>query len=90
MPKKKKEITLEEIARLTQDGFEAVDGKLDAAEARLAHLENRMATKNDIGESEERLLHAIQGIEIRRPEFETLQDDVEDLGKRVDFLEKRL
>jgi hypothetical protein len=95
MPRRKREITLEELARLTQEGFKAVDSRFaavdasfEAVDAKLARLESKMATKSDLRESEERLLQAISGNEVRRPDFEALQHDVEDLSGRVKSLEK--
>lgn len=78
MPKKK-EITLEDVARMTQEGFEAVGAELHQVRKEVA---------GQIRESEERLLQAISGVEVRRPEFEALQHDVEDLSGRVGALEE--
>lgn len=49
----------------------------------------RLESKDDLRESEERLLFAIKGIDIRRPGFEALVDDVKELARRVNALENK-
>ena len=92
MPKTKKHITRDELARMVARGFDNTATKDDVRrlEKRTATVEESMATKSDLLESEERLLTAIRGIEVRKDDFESLQQDVKELASRVEQLEKRV
>jgi hypothetical protein len=65
-------------------------------ERTIAHKEDIALVREDISglrrelhESEGRLLNAIRGIEVRRQDFDTLQAQVEDIGRRLKVVEKR-
>lgn len=96
MKKIKGGATIDKLARMTAQGFEAVDKKFGAIEEKIdeeigalrGELKN-FATKSDLAQTEERLLTAINGIEIKRPEFEILKNDVKDLSHRVSASEKK-
>jgi polyhydroxyalkanoate synthesis regulator phasin len=83
--RQKQPASSDELARITQRGFEAVDEPFDAVRRSIMRLES----KDDLRESEERLLFAIKGIDIRRPGFEALVDDVKELARRVNALENK-
>ena len=90
-------MTLENLARMTQRGFTGVDRKIDGfrrgVDIKFGDLRREMdkfATKAELRETEEHLLDAIRGIEVRRHEFEELQTYVEILGRRIVALEKKV
>lgn len=81
-----KPITIDKLARMTQAEFATVREEMAAG---FAAVHREMATKRDLAESEERLLDAIRGIEVRKNDFDALKHEVERLGRRVSYLEKR-
>ena len=93
---KKKDITNDELARMVQRGFDAAATKDDlrdlATKDDLHQVETRlrqeMATKHELRETEEHLLDAVRGIEVKRRDFEALEGQVEELSRRVATLEK--
>ena len=94
--KLKKSLTTDELARMTQRGFAAVDEKFIEVHHEMLKLatkddlrESVKGLKNDIQESEGRLLNAIKGIDVKRAELEDLREDVKELAVRVSAFEKK-
>ena len=89
---KQEEMTLEKLAQMTQRGFLSVDKRIDGIEERMATKSDleKFATKSDLRETEERLLDAIRGIEVKKRDFEALQSEVGELSRRVGAPEKKI
>ena len=94
--KLKKSITTVELARMTQRGFADVDEKFVGAHHEISKLatkddlrESTRGLKNDLQESEERLLDAIKSIDVKRAELEDLREDVRELTVRMNSFEKK-
>jgi hypothetical protein len=85
MAKETIEQQIEELAHLTQRGFLDVQKGMATMDAR---LRQELATKRDLRETEERLLDAVRGTEVKRRDLEALADQVEQLTGRVAALEK--
>ena len=75
MLKKTIDQKIDELARMTQRGLE--------------DIRKDMATKQELRETEEHLLDAIRGIEVKKRDFDALADIVQDLAHRLSLLEKR-
>jgi polyhydroxyalkanoate synthesis regulator phasin len=88
MPKVPK-ITVEKLAKMTQREFTNVHEEMAVGFATVRREISTKADKTDLLETEERLLHAIKGIEVRKADFDGLADEVKDLARRVHQLEKR-
>lgn len=82
MPKKTIEQRIDELAQMTQRGFVEINNQLTA-------MRRNTVTKHELRDTEEHLLDAISGIEVRRRDFEALTGVVEDLVERIAVLEKR-
>lgn len=91
MKKKKPEITIDKLARMTHEELAAVREEMRDLHKDVMHGVSRQGhqTKAEILEMEGRLLAALKGIEVKKPEFDILTDNVEDLTRRVNALEKR-
>ena len=88
MPKPKKKNThptYEEVAELISDVQEEVLN----TQSMVRDVDNRMASKAQLAETEERLLAAIRGIEVRREDLDSLKADVHELSARVARLERK-
>lgn len=84
-------MTVTELARMTNITFTNFEARMQ-----IGFQEVRREIQSDLRgvegrpfETERRLIDAINGIEIRRPEFDAPKNDVEDLSGRVGFLEKK-
>lgn len=92
--KLKENMTVVELARMTTIAFTDFEIRVRAGFQEMRHemqagfQEIRRDFQIDLRETESRLIDAINGIEVRRPEFDALKGDVEDLSGRVEFLEK--
>jgi len=80
-------MTVTELARVTNMAFNKV-------ETRFQEMNHEMEAgfqkiHIDLSETERRLVDAINNVEVRRPEFDALKEDVEDLSGRVGILEKK-
>jgi hypothetical protein len=81
MARPAKPITIDRLARMTQVELTAVRKDMAAEFATVRHdmaaefadVRREMATKRDLAESEERLLDAIRGIEVRKNDFDALK-----------------
>jgi len=82
MTKKLKHPTYEEVAELVENTHEEVLN----TQGMIRDVEKNLTGK--MAESEDRLLSAIRGIEVRREDFDSLKEDVHDLARRVARLEK--
>ena len=84
-------ITLDELAKMTQRGLTEVRDDLaeDLMTLREETARGIGAVRQDILESEQRLLMAVKGIEVRKEDFVVLRDEVHELTRRVSALEKR-
>lgn len=87
---------IDNLARMTQQGFLDVQKRFEDVDEQFAEIRESFATKaefkeirHDLHETEERLLDAIQGNEVKKRDFDALADDVEDLDRRVGVLEKK-
>lgn len=97
MPRKTIDQKIDALARMTERGFEDVrkematraDLKEVATKTEFQELRREMATKTELRETEEHLLDAIRGIEVRRRDFDALAGVVEDLDRRLSALEKK-
>ena len=96
MKKKVKTIPADQLARMTQRGFSTIESKLASfrEETKSEFVAVRremaqMATKSELRETEEHLLDAIRGIEVRKRDCDALQAEVEILSRRVNALEKK-
>jgi hypothetical protein len=92
----KDEMTIAELARTTNTAFNKVEIRFQEMrhEMQAGFQEVRRDFRIDLREverhileTEEHLLDAINGVEVRRPEFDALKGDVEDLSGRVGILE---
>ncbi len=79
-------MTLDELAQMTQRGFLGVDERFANIEKQLKNF----ATKKDLQETEEHLLDAIKGIEVKRHDFDALKSEVGDLSQRIVGIEKKI
>ncbi len=94
---KKKKITLEDLATMTQKGFAAVDAKLDAMDARLESVESKLSSlerriiflEDKITEQTKELRSLRELIEKYCAEKETDREKIAWLEKRVAVLEKK-
>jgi hypothetical protein len=87
-----KDMTVMELARITNRAFGDLEIRFDGIDEQFRDIRSELrgfATKRDLHETEGRLLAAIGGVEVKRPEFDALKNDVTDLSGRVTFLEKR-
>ncbi len=102
MPKKKTiDQQIDALARMTQRGFIETNKQFGQTIEKLrrevrddlheteSRLRQELVTKRELRETEEHLLDAIRGIEVRRQDFETLEGEVKDLSRRVTTLEKK-
>lgn len=91
---------IDELARMTERGFGEVHNEVSsirkemATKADLREMATKadlreLATKVELRETEEHLLDAMRGIEVKRRDFEALTDVVESLVHRVSLLEKK-
>ena len=80
---KKKYAEIKDVAKLVED----VNEEVLNTQTMVRDVANNLSKK--IHDSEDRLLTAIRGIESRKEDVETLQDDVRDLDTRVSSLERK-
>jgi len=87
----KDEMTVGELARMTNVAFVDLEVRFQEMhhEMQAGFQEIRRDFRVELRETEMRLLDAINGVEVRRPEFDALKNDVEDLSGRVEFLERK-
>ena len=87
----KDDMTVVELARMTNTAFTEFEIRFQASikEMRYEMQSGFREIRIDFRETEKRLLNAINGTEVRRPEFDMLKCDVEDLSGRVGILEKK-
>jgi len=78
------EMTVAELARMTNIAFTDLETRMQ-----VGFIGVRRDIQGEIHGVERRLIDAINGIEVRKPEFEALKNDIEDLSGRVGFLEKK-
>jgi polyhydroxyalkanoate synthesis regulator phasin len=84
---KKKYAKLEDVAELVSELHGKIDENHEEVGGWIRDLRADFTSKLD--ESEQRLLGAIRGIEVRKQDVEGLQAEVRDLGERVTALEKK-
>lgn len=86
-----KDMTIEQLARMSQKEFAAIGEKIDEVREELREeMKTGFAqTTSDLSETEGRLLNAIAGVEVKRREFDSLKGDVAELDARVGSLEKK-
>lgn len=82
MPKKKY-AKLEDVAELV----EQVNEEVLNTQAMVHDV--KVSLSKNLDESEERLLDAIRGMEVRKEDFEALETEVRELGARVSALERK-
>lgn len=85
MAKPQKKVTIEKLAQMSQKEFTAIGEKIDGVRDELrGEMKTGFAqARADLQETEERLLNAITGVEVKRPEFDSLKGDVGRLEKKV-------
>jgi polyhydroxyalkanoate synthesis regulator phasin len=81
----KNDMMVSELARMTNVAFIDLEVRMQTGFQKI-----RRDTHIEFHETERRLLDAINGIGVRKPEFEALRDDIESLSDRVNSLEKKL
>ena len=77
-------MTIAELARMTNIAFTDLETRMQAG-----FIGVRRDIQGEIHGVERRLIDAINGIEVRKPEFDALKNDIENLSGRVGFLEKK-
>ncbi len=77
-------MTVAELAQMTNIAFTDFEIRMQVGFQDLRH-----EIQIGLRETERRLIDAINGIEVRKPEFDALKNDIEDLSGRVGFLEKK-
>ena len=89
--KTQKDMSVMDLARITNRSFGDLEIRFDAIDEQFRDIRVEMrgfSTKRDLQETEDRLLAAINGVEIKRLEFDALKNDVADLSGRVATIEK--
>ena len=91
MTKPAKPITTDQLAAMVQAEFVAARNEItDLRQETWAHFTAlRHDLGRDIAESEERILAAVKGIEVKKNDFDALKHEVDELRDRVAHLEKR-
>jgi len=84
----KDDMTISELARMTNRAFIDLETRMQTGFQELRR-DIHGEIKIIIHETEERLLGGINGIEVHKPEFDALKNDVNDLADRVGILEKK-
>lgn len=84
---KKKYAKIEDVGELVSQLHEKIDENHEEVRGWIREL--RTDFSSNLEQSEQRLLSAIRGIEVRKQDFEALQQDVRDLGERVGELERK-
>ena len=89
---------IEKFAQATQKEFLSINKRFNKLENEMVtkkdfeqfgvEVDLRFATKNDLQITEQRLLYAINNTEVKKRDFESLKDDVDELDSRVATLEK--
>jgi hypothetical protein len=84
-------MTVDDLARVTNRAFgdleKSLDERFDGVHQEIRDF--RIEAAVNLRETEQRLVDALNRIEIKLPHFETLKVDVEDLSDRVGILEKK-
>lgn len=99
MPAKTIDQKIEKLARITEKGFEEVHKEIRSIRKEMATKDDlkafatkedlkTLAAKKELRETEERLLFAIEHTEVKKQDFDAIADDVREVEKRVETLEK--